>query len=158
MYPSRRKRDTNTIFNNYTRGKQLCSFGRVSSQDLIVVQANSLFAGLKFPGNRISSRTELKTNSLHLNSLPTSTRNLFKATEYAVPVLRQPTMMFKNFIHQRLLQSPVSCGTLLTQFKSRTAPRFVMVGSSMTENLSWVRSRMGLPRRDSGTLTSSPNR
>jgi hypothetical protein len=65
-------------------------------------------------------------------------------------VLRQPRtsiMMLRTFIHQRL-QSGMSRshGTLSAQFGSRTAPRFGMVNSSMPENLSCLRSRMGLPR------------
>ncbi|KAH9209993.1 hypothetical protein DL95DRAFT_393928 [Leptodontidium sp. 2 PMI_412] len=88
----------------------------------------------------------------------TSSRNLFKETEYTrTPVLRQPRTsiaMFRNFIHQQFLKGPIShChGAISKRFKTRTAPQFGMVDSSMTEGLSWL--RMGR----SGILTSSPQR
>jgi len=66
-----------------------------------VTKANILFAELQFPGNRVQSRTT-ELNSLQLKSLPASTRNLFKATEYTQTPLRQPRtsiMMLRNFTH-----------------------------------------------------------
>ena len=175
--PSRRKRDHNKIFNGrqrhtmhssrclYTRWFQVCSIAsRVSNPELFVFRANNSFAELKAPGNRIPSRTaEPNINSLQLTSFPTSTRSLFKATDYMRNrVLRQPSTpitMFRNFIHQRFLQSPMAYlhGTLSARFKSRTALQFRMVDSSVIENLGCFRNRMYLPRRVSGILTSSPH-